>query len=242
MPESRRGPQPTENPVRFALTAIFALAATIGALAQPKVPAATADEKKAIELVARLGGKAEIDAGLPAEARVSAKFDAATDFVLLSLKKAPQIGSLDAFDATHCTDRGFAALKDLPQLRKLILGKSEMNLPRVTAIAQCKQLRTLYLAGSGLTDADLAGLKKLTLLESLDVSDNPITDRGMVHLKALERLRALGLAKTGITDKAFGELKALEGLRSLNVGATRVTPDAADAFADEMPSLRGVRR
>lgn len=228
--------------MRFAFTAIFALTLTAAALGQPKAPAPTNDEKKAIELVAKLGGKAEIDPRLPAAARVSAKFDAATDAMLAALKKAPQVGSLDIYDATRCTDRGLVALKDLPQLRKLILGRSEMSLPRASAIAQCKQLRTLYLAGSGLTDADLAGLRKLVLLESLDVSDNPITDKGMVHLKVLERLQALYLAKTGITDKALVELKPLEGLRSLSVGATKVTGDAADAFADEMPNLRSVRR
>jgi hypothetical protein len=229
--------------VRFASAAIFALTLTAAALAQPKAPAPTDEEKKAIDYITKLGGKAEIDARLPVAARVSAKFDSSGDMLLVNLKKAPQIGSLDVFDATRCTDRGLVALKELPHLRKLILGKSEMNALRVSAIAQCKELRTLYLAGSGLSDADLAGLKKLALLESLDVSDNPqITDKGMVHLAALGRLRALYLAKTGITDKAFVELKALEGLRSLNVGATKVAGDAADAFADEMPNLRNVRR
>lgn len=229
--------------MRFAFPAIFALTLTAGAPGQPKSVAPTDEEKKAIELVAKLGGKAEIDPRLPSAARLSAKFDRATDLLLFNLKKAPSIGSLDVVDATPCTERGFATLKDLPNLQKLILGHSVMSLPRVSAIAQCKELRTLYLAGSGLSDADLAGLKKLTRLESLDVSANPkVTDMGMVHLAALERLRALYLAKTGITDKALADLKALDGLRSLNVGATLVTGEAADTFADEMPNLRSVRR
>ena len=98
--------------------------------------------------------------------------------MLASLKKAPQIGALDVFDATRCTEAGFAALKQLPHLRKLTLGKSVMSGPSTTAIAQCKELRVLYLAGSGLSDSELATLKKLTFLESLDISDNPqVTDR-----------------------------------------------------------------
>jgi hypothetical protein len=241
--------------VRFSLARIFALGKTALALillsagaAQPAAPPGanntpTSDEKKAIDLVATSGGKAEIDPRLPADARVSAKFDSATDGVLAGLKKAPQIGALDVFNVTRCTDKGFAAFKDLPNLHKLTLGKSEMNGPRVASIAQCKELRVLYLAESGLNDAQLVSLKKLTRLEALDISDNPlVTDKSMASIKALERLQTLSLSKTSITDKGLMELKELDGLRALNVVGTKVTGEAAEQFADDMPNLRAVRR
>jgi Leucine-rich repeat (LRR) protein len=229
--------------VRFSLAAILTLGLTALALAQPTKITPTEDEKKAMALVVQSGGKAELDPRLAPEARVSAKFESATDGVLAALKKAPQIGALDAFDATRCTDKGFAVLKDLPNLRKLTLGKSEMSTGRVAAIAQCKELRVLYLAGSGLTDVELVTLKKLTRLESLDISDNPyVTDKGMASIAALDRLQMLYLGKTGLTDKGLQELKVLDGLRSLNVVGTKVTGEAAEAFADEMPNLRAVRR
>ena len=241
--ESRRRPRLTEMLVRFSLAAMFALGLTAVTLAQPANKTPTDDEKKAIDLVVKSGGKAEIDPKLPAAARVSAKFDSATDAVLAGLKKAPQIGALDVFDATRCTDRGFTALKDLPNLRKLILGKSEMSMQRAAAIGQLKELRHLYLAGSGLTDAELVSLKKLTMLEFLDASDNPrVTDAGMATVRTLDRLQVLYLGKTGITDKGLMELKPLDGLHTLNVVGARVTGDAAEKFADEMPNLRAVRR
>lgn len=225
--------------MRFTLAGMFAIGLTILAAAQPP----TNDEKAAIDLVAKAGGKAVLDPKLPATARVSAKFEAANDSTLIGLKKATHIGALDVFDATRCTEKGFSAIKDLPNLQKLTLGKSVLGAPAVNAIGQCKELRVLYLPGSGLTDAELVGLKKLTLLEALDVSDNPqVTDRGMATVKALERLQILYLGKTGITDKAFAELKGLDGLHSLNVVGTKVTADAAEQFADEMPNLRTVRR
>ena len=226
--------------MRFTLAATFALGLTATlATAQPP----TDDEKRAIDLVAKAGGKAAIDPKLPAAARVSAKFEAANDATLAGLKKAPQVGAIDVFDATRCTDKGFAALKELPHLRKLALGKSALGAAAATAIGQCKELRVLYLPGSRLTDAELAGLKSLVLLEALDVSDNPqVTDKGMETVKALERLQTLYLAKTGLTDKGLLELKGLDGLRSLNVVGTRVTGEAAEKFADEMPNLRAVRR
>ena len=229
--------------MRSAVLATFLLGLSSAALAQPVNKTPTDEEKKAIDLVAKAGGKAEIDPKLPAAARVSARFDAANDTVLAGLKKAPQIGALDVFDATLCTDKGFAALKNLPNLRKLTLGKSDMSPARVTAIGQLKELRHLYLAGSGLTDAELVALKKLALLESLDISDNPrVTDAGMASIKALERLQALYLGKTGITDKGLMELKVLDGLHALNVVGTKVTGEAAEKFADDMPNLRQVRR
>ena len=231
--------------MRFSLPGIFACALTVSLFALSAKPAdpPTDDEKKAIDLVVKSGGKAEIDPKLPASGRVSAKYESGNDTVLVALRKSPSIGAIDVFDATRCTEKGFAVLKELPNLRKLTLGKSEMTTTRVNAIAQCKELRVLYLAGSGLTDAELVGLKKLTLLEMLDISDNAqVTDRGMATVKALERLQALYLAKTGITDKGLMELKVLDGLRSLSVGGTKVTADAAEKFADEMPNLRAVRR
>ncbi len=228
--------------MRFTLTSLLALGLTSVALAQPATLEPTDDEQKVIDLIKKLDGKAEIDPRLPAAARVSAKFESATDAALMSLKKSPQVGSVDVYDATRCTEKGLVALKELPNLRRLILSKSEMTAARVNAIGQCRELRDVRLPGSGLSDVEVAGLKKLTLLESLDVSDNPqFTDKGLAAIKTLDRLRALYLAKTGITDKGLIELKGLEGLRTLYVGSTKVTPNAADKFADEMPNLRVVR-
>ncbi|MBY0456275.1 MAG: hypothetical protein K2V38_02950, partial [Gemmataceae bacterium] len=176
--------------MRFALP-LLVFPALISALpAQPKKPAPTADEQQAVELITKAGGKAEIDARLPAEARVVARFEAATDATLLALRKGVQIGALDAFDATKCTDKGFAVLKDLPHLRKLVLSKSELTKAGATALGQCKELRDLRIPASGLTDAELGNLKGLALLEQFDVSDNPqVTDKGMAVVKGFERLQ-----------------------------------------------------
>lgn len=229
--------------MRFLLTSLLALGLAAVVAAQPAKVTPTDDEQKAIDAVVKAGGKAEIDPKLSAAARVSAKFESATDGVLLALKKQPLVGSVDVFDATRCTEKGLVALKELPNLRRLILSKSDLTPARVTAIGQCKELRDLRLPESGLTDAELVALKKLTLLELLDVSDNSrVTDKGLATIKTFDRLRALHLVKTSITDKGLIELKGLDGLRTLYVGATKVTADAADKFADEMPNLRVVRR
>jgi len=216
---------------------LILLVSSVAASAQNR----TADETAAMTEIVRLGGKADIDEKLFFESRVVAKFENASDALLASLKKHPQIGGLEVFDATKCTDKGFAQLKELPHLRKLVIGKATLTPTGAAAIGQCKELRYLGLVGCGITDAEFVGMKGLTMLEHLALSENPqITDKSMATVKGFERLRALYLNKTAITDKGLAELKVLDGLRTLSVKATKVTADAADKFIDEMPNLRSV--
>jgi hypothetical protein len=226
--------------MRIAPFALFALGLS-AALARPAdTPSA---EEKAVTAVDKLGAKAAIDPRLSPDARVSAKFDAATDKLLADLKKHTLVGAVEIFDATKCTDKGFVALRSLPHLQKLVVGKAAFKPEAVTAISYCKELRYLGLTDCGITDGELLSLKRLTLLEHLTLSDNPkVTDKGMASVKALERLQVLYLANTGITNKGLAELKVLDGLRTLNVTNTKVTADAAEAFIEDMPNLRIVRR
>jgi Leucine rich repeat len=224
--------------MRFALILVFTSSIAASAADTP-----TAQEQAAIDFVAKNSGKGSLDPQLSSEARVLVKFEAMSDAILSGLKKYPHIGGVEAFDATRCTDKGMAALKDLPHLRKLIIGKAELSMPSANSIGQCKELRSLALTNSGLTDAKLDAMKNLALLQQLTLSDNPkITDKGMLTVKGFDRLRVLYLSNTSITDSGLKELKVLDGLRTLGVVGTKVTQDAADAFADDMPNLRGVRR
>lgn len=225
--------------MRFALVALVLCAATIAAADETPTP----DEQKAIDAVRKAGGTATIDPKLAAGARVSAKFPAATDATLLTLQKYPSIGALDILDAAKCTQKGLSTLKDLPKLRKLVLGSSKLTVAGARAIGQCAELRRLGLAEAGLTDAELAGLQDLKRLEHLTLSNNPkITDRGMQTVRGFERLQVLYLSNTGLTDKGLAMLRVLDGLRTLNVVNTGVTAEAADKFVDEMPNLRAIRR
>jgi hypothetical protein len=201
----------------------------------------SAAETAAMNAIDKLGGKADIDAKLAAEARVTARFEAITDSTLAALKKYPQIGAIETFDATRSTDKDFTAIKDLPNLRKLVLHKGALSPASANAIGQFKELRYLALVDCNVTDAELVSLKKLTLLEHLTLSENPkITDKGMAAVKGFERLQVLYLSKTSITDKGLAELKPLDGLRTLSVMGTKVTAEAAEKFPDEMPNLRKV--
>jgi hypothetical protein len=224
--------------MRFSLLVMLACSVNAVAAETP-----TAEEKAAMDYVAKAGGSATLDPKLAANARVSAKFETLSDAILAGLKKYPHIGGVEAFDASPCTFKGFAALKELPSLQKLVIGKGALTAAAAAAIGQCKELRHLGLQSCNLTDAQLEQLKPLKLLVHLTLSDNPkVTDKGMQTVKEFDRLQVLYLSKTGLTDRGLMELKGLDGLRTFGVTGTAVTQEAAEKFADDMPNLRAVRR
>ncbi len=215
------------------------LVAAISVGQNPTTPA----EQSALRSAELMKGVGGIDPTLAPAARVSVKFTAAGDAALITLSKHKEVGAIQVLDATACTVKGFAALKALPDLRKLVLNRSGVSDKELAEIATLSQLRVLIIPEAQVTDAGVIAVEKLTRLESLDLSDNPrLTDKAAAHVRALLRLENLFLNKTGLTDKGLAELKPLEGLRDLTVAGTKVTAKAAEAFADEMPNLRAVRR
>src|SRR5262249_32310412 len=139
----------------------------------------TLDEQKTIDALAKQVKSAAVDASLHPDARVAVKFEAPTNAQLVILKKYPNVGAITVLDASGLPEAGFTALKDLPNLRKLILNRAAVTERSAAAIGELKSLRALALISSGVTDAELAGLKKLTRLELLDLSQNPrVTDKG----------------------------------------------------------------
>jgi hypothetical protein len=132
------------------------------------------DQAKAIAEIEKLGGKVVADEVHPGQVWVW-------------------------FEGNKVTDAGLAHVKDL------------------------RQLRTLVLDGSSVTDAGLANLEGLTTLRWLALNKTHITDAGLVHLKGLIQLEDLELAHTPVTDAGLPHLKALTHLRSLGLEGTKVT-------------------
>jgi hypothetical protein len=222
--------------VRIALF----LCAMVGTVQTTESP--TADEKKTIDALVKLGGKASIDPSLSPDARVVVTFTEISDTTVAAVKKHTQVGALTALDAKKCTEKSYTALKDLPHLRRLVLSSSVQSAKTVALLAECPELRHLALPAGGLTDAELAPVKKLKHLELLDLSDNAVTDKAVATVKELERLEIFYFSNTQITDRGLFELKGLDGLRAVYAANTKVTAEGAAKFADMMPNLRQVRR
>jgi hypothetical protein len=185
----------------------------------------------------------EVDPLLPSQAPLLVRCETANDTLLLKLSQFPPIGGIHIADARSCTAKGYAALKNLPRLHKLVVEHTVLSPSSLTAITQCSQLRYLSLIDAGLTDGSLAPLKALAHLEHLNLSQNPkITDAGLKTIATMERLRSLHLAHCKITDKGLAQLQNLDGLRTLNVVQTAVTQEALERLADAHPNLRNIRR
>ena len=90
-------------------------------------PPPDAAEERAIALAVELGGTAKVDDKLDEMARVAVKLPAAGDVALRRLCKMPSVGAVEIFDATKCTEAGFASLKELPDLQSLVLGKCPLK-------------------------------------------------------------------------------------------------------------------
>lgn len=207
------------------------------ALALAVAGPAFADQAETETAVAKLGGSVKIDKTLDEQARVSVTFPAATDDLLVKLAKLPEIGAIRLDDATKCTEKGFTALKELPDLQKLMLGRCPLTDAKAAALGGLRTLDLLHVGESRLTDAGLAGMKKLTNLKSLDLLDAPLTDKSAAVLVGFKKLEELNLAGTKVTDKGVVELAALAGLKTLKVNNTAVTRKGIDAIEKALPKL-----
>lgn len=218
------------------------LALSVGLAAAQDPP--TAAEQAARDACARMKGPSTaVDPDLRPGSRVVVRFEAADDASLKAVAKLPGVGAVEVGDASKCTEKGFAALKELPHLRRLVLNTSGLTNAEAARIAACKELRELVIPDGKLTAAGAADLARLARLEKLDLSGHPkLGDAAAGSLAKLERLEFLYLAKTAVTDKGLDQLKPLEGLRTLDLRGTKVTEEAARAFTDEMPNLRAIRR
>jgi hypothetical protein len=195
---------------------------------------ACADELEELTItgVLALKGEAKLDEKLDEIARVAVNFEKATDADLVQLAKLPAIGSLTIFDATKITDKGYAVLKELPDLQKLILGKASMTAPAAAAIGTLRTLDTLAINESRLSDAGLEGLKKLVNLRVLVITDAPLTDRAVPTLLGFKKLEELNLSGSKLSDTGLLMLKGLEKLTELRLVRTNITRKGVDALEE----------
>lgn len=200
--------------------------------------AMTADpqEEEAFKVVRQLGGKAVLDDRLDAGQQVAVTFDTGTDLLLTTLSKLPAIGGITINDASKCTEKGFLALKELPNLQKLVLSKSNVNDAAAQILGSIRPIGLLYLGEAKITDAGLVGYGKLKHLKVLDLYNNPkLTDRGVSHLVGLPKIEELNLSGTKVSDKAIVHLKELKTLKLLRLTNTGITKEGVATLEKELP-------
>ncbi len=203
-------------------------AAVLIAVLIPSLSFANELESSAIALVTKLGGIASVDPKLDEIARIQVKFEKATDPILRQLAKTIVVGAIVITDATPCTEVGFAALKELPDLQILTMVKCQLTDKEVAAIGSIRALNELFLGESKLNDVSFVGLKKLVNLKKLDVMDAAITDKSAPVLVAMKKLEELNLSGTKFGDPGVEQLKDLTKLKLLRLNKTNVTRKSID--------------
>lgn len=117
--------------------------------------------------------------------------------------------------------RWLGELRDLPELRALILDDTETDGAALAAIGATP--RRIYLARTAVDDAAITRLaERLPALEVLDLEDTAITDRVMPAIATLGELQALNVAGTRLTDAGGVLLGKLGKLAILDAGGTNV--------------------
>ncbi len=137
---------------------------------------------------------------------------------LLAIQMAAVVaGETDAIrlDAVSVVDQDLVLLatRDLPQLRELRLGESQ------------------------LTTAGLMPLIGIPSLEVLILGNTPLDDAGAEQISALENLRIFNAAETQLTDAGLAYLARLSNLELLRIGSPDIT-DAGMIPLAEMPNLK----
>jgi hypothetical protein len=107
-----------------------------------------------------------------------------TDEALRHFSRAPKIEEL-SLQGNHFTDNGLAYVKDMTQLKALVIG----------------------LGRNEITDGGLGHLVRLTNLERLDLQRSKVTDAGLEHLRGLKKLQTVWLSGTAVTTAGIDELR-----------------------------------
>jgi hypothetical protein len=114
-------------------------------------------------------------------------------------------------------------LAKLPSLRTAGLGDCRLTDADLAGLKDLKQVKVLMLNNNQVTDRGLQSLSGLTGLKDLFAGDNRgITDKGLEHLKGLTGLRLLGLDRTNVSDAGLALLKGMKELQTLKLWDTQV--------------------
>jgi hypothetical protein len=195
--------------------------------------ARAAERQAAIDTISRRGGLVRPDlVVLPS--RPSKK-----DFALLQL--FPKIRSLSAHGSLGLKADAFAPLKELTQLKFLVLTQLSIG-EGMKYLDGMNDLLELDLTGSWVRDDQLRHIEGCTRIRSLRLSLTIVGDDGISHVKGMKELMSLHLTKTKVTDACLAHLIGLPKLRLVCVAEMEVSEAAIREFAKVRPDVHVIRK
>ena len=185
------------------------------------------DERDSVDKIAKLGGRFRVDPEKPNNPviEVDLRNTGVTDADLQLLKDLPDLRVLilGGTQGTKVTDKGLEHLKGSVNLQRLYLYGTPITDEGLVHLEGLTDLRLLHLVGTRVSTDGLKHLKGMTKLEQLDYYG--IDDTGLSHLKALTSLKTLQLYRCIVTDAGLEHLGGLTNLQSLHFGSAQITDD-----------------
>lgn len=140
------------------------------------------------------------------------------------LELFPKVRELN-LDFARFTDNGYAHLRNLENLTKLVLSRTQITDEGLKNIAGLIKLESLNLWGaSKITDNGLFHLQNLINLTELDLASTNTTNVGVSYIVGLKNLKSLNLWNVRqISDDGVAYLRYLINLTNLDLFNTQIT-------------------
>jgi len=155
-------------------------------------------------------------------------------------EKPFQVHRIDFTGNKQLTDADLAQLKNLAELKDLILMNTAVTDSGIDQIKGFTNLSWLALGGCQITDTGVKQLKSLTNLEMLFLARTPISDQALQHLNALPNLSVLNLSGTKINGTGLAHLASNSNLTSLELSECTNIADAALGPIRQIKSLENL--
>lgn len=145
-------------------------------------------------------------------------------------------------DAPSLKDEHLPAVEQLPDVRMLALGGTQISDASLPQLSRMKRLRFLDVSETKVTDAGMASIAQLTALKTLWVGtwaappERSLTDAGIKQLTPLINIETLHVAGNGITDDSVPVFEKFKKLRELYFIHTTETAAGRERLAKSLPN------
>jgi hypothetical protein len=141
-----------------------------------------------------------------------------------------------AFSGDRFRKEAFDSLKELPQLKRLVLIGTPVGDDALARLGELPQCRELVIMDGKVTDAGLAYVGAMRQLTKLELHNLSLTDAGLEHLSGLHRLKRLDLTRLpDVTDEGLVHLETLRRLEMLFLTETPVSEEGVQALQRALP-------
>lgn len=233
--------RPSRQVLRFSLRA-FLVVATLVACWFGWHAGRVRDQRRAVELVERLGGHAGYDyeriaaeerrrnppppppGPLPAADRViqlDSRPPAPAWLVALTGKHWWATVERVSLSRQDLSTADVDILSRLPSLELLNLAECRLRNANLRAWGDLAALKGLFVWGCDLDDDQLAFVARLPRVQFVEITKSSFGDAGLAHLRGLP-LRRLDISETKVTDAGLAHLSGMQTLERLFANGTQI--------------------